>query len=131
MTEKRRVVVTGVGAVTPLAENAKSTWEKLIAGKSGIGNITIFDVNDSPCRIAGEVKLGLEGDLFNIDKYIDPKEQKKMDRFIHFAVAAAQQAIEDSGWVAETEEQKYRTGVMIGSGIGGLPSIEKTVLQIK
>ena len=98
MTEKRRVVITGVGAVTPLAENAKSTWQKLIAGKSGIGNITIFDTTDSPCKIAGEVKYGLEGDLFNIDKYIDPKEQKKMDRFIHFAVAAAQQAIEDSGY---------------------------------
>jgi len=131
MTGKRRVVVTGVGAVTPLAENANSTWQKLIAGKSGIGNITIFDTTDSPCKIAGEVKYGLEGDLFNLDKYVDPKEQKKMDRFIHFAVAAAEQAISDSGWIAETEEQKYRTGVMIGSGIGGLPAIEKTVLQIK
>ncbi len=131
MTEKRRVVITGIGAVTPLSENAEGTWQKLIAGKSGLANITLFDTGELPCKIAGEVKYGTEGDLFNLDKYIEPKEQKKMDRFIHFAIAAAKQAIVDSGWVAETEEQKYRTGVMVGSGIGGLPAIEKTVLQMK
>lgn len=128
MTEKRRVVVTGVGAVTPLSSNAEGTWRKLINAESGIGRITIFDPEESPCKIAGEVKYGDGEDLFNPDKYADPKEQRKMDRFIHFAVAAADQAIIDSGWVAETEEQKYRTGVMIGSGIGGLPMIEKTTL---
>lgn len=131
MTQKRRVVVTGIGAVTPLSANAENTWKKLINGESGIGNISIFDAAESPCRIAGEVKFGTEGDLFNIDKYIEPKEQRKMDRFIHFAVAAAEDAISDSGWKAESEEQKYRTGVMIGSGIGGLPSIEKTAWGIK
>jgi 3-oxoacyl-[acyl-carrier-protein] synthase II len=131
MTQKRRIVITGIGAVTPLSENAQGTWNKLIANKSGLGKITLFDPAESPCKIAGEVKYGTEGDLFNPDKYIDPKEQRKMDRFIHFGVAAAEQAIADSGWVAETEEQKYRTGVMIGSGIGGLPAIEKTVLQIR
>ncbi len=128
MTEKRRVVVTGVGAVTPLSSNAEGTWKKLINAESGIGRITIFNPEESPCKIAGEVKYGDGEDLFNLDKYADPKEQRKMDRFIHFAVAAADQAIVDSGWVAETEEQKYRTGVMIGSGIGGLPMIEKTTL---
>ena len=128
MTEKRRVVVTGVGAVTPLSSNAEGTWKKLINAESGIGRITIFDPEESPCKIAGEVKYGDGEDLFNPDKYADPKEQRKMDRFIHFAVAAADQAIIDSGWVAESEEQKYRTGVMIGSGIGGLPMIEKTTL---
>jgi 3-oxoacyl-[acyl-carrier-protein] synthase II len=131
MTEKRRVVVTGLGAVTPLSENAQNTWTKLINGESGVATITIFDPAESPCKIAGEVKYGDGVDLFNPDKYMDPKEQRKMDRFIHFAVAAAEQAIADSGWKAETDEQKYRTGVMIGSGIGGLPAIEKTVLQIK
>ncbi len=132
---KRRVVITGIGAVTPLAANIESTWKKLINGESGLGRITIFDPTESPCKIAGEVKLAspenAHPDLFNIDQYIEPKEQRKMDRFIHFAVAAADQAVADSGYKAETEEQKYRTGVMIGSGIGGLPMIEKTVVNMK
>jgi len=131
MTQKRRVVVTGIGAVTPLSENIESSWKKLINGESGLGQITIYETGEAPCKIAGEVKYGDGADLFNPDKYIDPKEQRKMDRFIHFGVAAAEQAIADSGWKAETEEQKYRTGVMIGSGIGGLPAIEKTVIQIR
>ncbi len=132
---KRRVVITGIGAVTPLAANIESTWKKLINGESGLGRITIFDPTESPCKIAGEVKLATpentHPDLFNIDQYIEPKEQRKMDRFIHFAVAAADQAVANSGYKAETEEQKYRTGVMIGSGIGGLPMIEKTVVNMK
>ncbi|OFW81158.1 MAG: beta-ketoacyl-[acyl-carrier-protein] synthase II [Alphaproteobacteria bacterium RIFCSPHIGHO2_02_FULL_40_34] len=131
MTNKRRVVITGIGAVTPLSANAEGTWNKLINAESGIGKITLFDASECPCKIAGEVKHGDGEHLFNPDKYIDPKEQRKMDRFIHFAVAAADQAIADSGWKAESEEQKYRTGVMIGSGIGGLPAIEKTVLHMK
>jgi 3-oxoacyl-[acyl-carrier-protein] synthase II len=131
MTNKRRVVITGIGAITPLSSNAESTWNKIINNQSGIGLITIFDPVDSPCKIAGEVKFGDGEDQFNPDKYIDPKEQRKMDRFIHFAVSAAEQAIADSGWVATTDEQKYRTGIMIGSGIGGLPAIEKTVLTMK
>jgi 3-oxoacyl-[acyl-carrier-protein] synthase II len=86
-----------------------------------------------PCRIAGEVKISDDGngDSLNLSKYIDVKDQKKMDRFIHFAIVAADQAIADSGWKAESEEQKYRTGIMMGSGIGGLPSIEKTVIAIQ
>ncbi len=131
MNHKRRVVVTGVGAVSPLSSNAEGTWKKLINSESGIGKITIFDPTESPCKIAGEVKHGDGPDLFNPDHYIEPKEQRKMDRFIHFAVAAADQAIADSGWKAETEEQKYRTGIMIGSGIGGLPMIEKTSIAMK
>lgn len=125
------MVITGIGAVTPLSANAEGTWNKLINAESGIGKITLFDASECPCKIAGEVKHGDGEHLFNPDKYIDPKEQRKMDRFIHFAVAAADQAIADSGWKAESEEQKYRTGVMIGSGIGGLPAIEKTVLHMK
>jgi 3-oxoacyl-[acyl-carrier-protein] synthase II len=131
MTNKRRVVITGIGAVTPLSSNAEGTWKKIINNQSGIAYITIFDPIDSPCKIAGEVKFGDGEDLFNPDKYIDPKEQRKMDRFIHFAVSAAEQAIADSGWIANSEEEKYRTGIMIGSGIGGLPAIEKTVLAMK
>ncbi len=131
MTQKRRVVVTGIGAVTPLYSNAEGTWKKLINGESGLGNITIFDPAESPCKIAGEVKFGTEEGMLNIDSYVDVKEQKKMDRFIHLAIAAAEQAIADSGWKAESEEQKYRTGVMIGSGIGGLPAIEKTSVLMK
>jgi len=128
MTQKRRVVVTGIGAITPLSSTAQGTWKKLVNSESGIGNITIFDPSESPCKIAGEVKYGDGEGLFNPDKYIDTKEQRKMDRFIHFAVAAAEQAITDSGWIAREEEEKYRTGVMIGSGIGGLPMIEKTAI---
>lgn len=131
MLQKRRVVVTGIGAVTPLAATAEATWQKLIKGQSGIGKISIFDAAESPCKIAGEVKYGTEGDLFDIDKYIDTKEQKKMDRFIHFAVAAADQAIADSGWKPQNDEDRFRTGVMIGSGIGGLPCIEKTTIVMK
>ncbi len=131
MTNLRRVVVTGIGAITPLSANAESTWKKLINSQSGLGNITIFDPTESPCKIAGEVKYGTEEDQFNIDKYIDPKEQRKMDRFIHFAIGAADQAIEDSGWKPSNEEEQYRTGVMIGSGIGGLPAIEKTSILMK
>lgn len=131
MTQKRRVVITGIGAVTPLSATAEGTWKKLINGQSGIGYISLFDAAESPCKIAGEVKSGTEGDLFNLDKFVEPKEQKKMDRFIHFAIAAAEEAIADSGWKPENDDDRYKTGVMIGSGIGGLPSIEKTTLVIK
>ncbi len=127
----RRIVITGIGAVTPLSSTIDGTWKKLINSESGLGRITIFDPTESPCKIAGEVKMGDGPGLFNPDNYIEPKEQRKMDRFIHFGVAAADQAIADSGWKPETEEDRYRTGVMIGSGIGGLPMIEKTVVAMK
>ncbi|MFT6106477.1 MAG: 3-oxoacyl-[acyl-carrier-protein] synthase II [Rickettsiales bacterium] len=128
---KRRVVVTGIGAVTPLAANVDQTWKRLIAGESGLGLITRFDTTDVACKIAGEVKDGTGDGEFDVNKFIDPKEQKKMDRFIKLAIGAAEEAIADSGWVANSEEEKFRTGVMIGSGIGGLPEIEKTSLLIK
>jgi len=126
MSNKRRVVVTGIGAVTPLAGNYEDSWQKIINSKSGIKKISLFDSEKCASQIAGEVPCGEEKDQFNINNYIEPKEQKKMDRFIHFAVAAAEMAIKDSGWVANSDEEKYRTGVMTGSGIGGLPEIEKT-----
>ncbi|HEU5046243.1 MAG TPA: beta-ketoacyl-ACP synthase II [Rickettsiales bacterium] len=127
----RRVVVTGLGLVTPLACGVEASWKKLIAGQSGIGPITQFDVSDLPARIAGMVPRGEDEPEFNADKWVAPKEQKKMDDFIIFAIAAATQAIEDSGWKPETDEEKEMTGVMIGSGIGGLAEIERTVLEMR
>jgi 3-oxoacyl-[acyl-carrier-protein] synthase II len=126
----KRVVVTGFGAVTPLANGVDASWKKLIAGESGIGPITHFDASDLPCKIAASVPR--EGEhAFNPDDYLDVKEQRKMDNFIQFAIAAADEAVARSGWKADTEEQKCRTGVMIGSGIGGLPLIERSALELQ
>lgn len=121
----RRVVVTGLGLVTPLGCGVELTWKRLLAGQSGITAITQFDVSDLPAKIAGTVPREGEG-AFNPDDWVLPKEQKKMDLFIQFAMAAAAQAVEDAGWKPTDEESLERTGVMIGSGIGGLPSIEET-----
>jgi 3-oxoacyl-[acyl-carrier-protein] synthase II len=118
-TESRRVVVTGVGLVSPLGVGTAENWHALLAGKSGIGPITRFDTTEYPSRIAGEVKG------FNPLDYVDKKEVKKSDTFIHFALAAARFALEDSG-LRIGEENADRVGVVIGSGIGGLPLIEAT-----
>jgi 3-oxoacyl-[acyl-carrier-protein] synthase II len=126
----RRVVVTGLGMVTPLGCGVETTWNALIASKSGLGPITRFDPFDIPCKVAGEVPYGTAEGEFNIDEWIPTKEQKKMDIFIHYALTAAIQAVEDSGWKAETEEDQVRSGVMIGSGIGGLPAIEEVAMHI-
>lgn len=115
--EKRRVVVTGLGLITPVGIGVKPSWEALLEGRSGIGVIKTFDASDLPVRIAGEVKD------FDPLQYIEPKEVKKMDRFIHFAVAASTMAMEDSG-LKITPENAERTGVIIGAGMGGLPAIE-------
>lgn len=117
MIEKRRVVVTGLGLITPLGIGVDSSWRAFLEGKSGIGRITHFDASDLPVQIAGEVK-GFDPSL-----YMEQKEIKKMDRFIHFALAASTMAIEDSG-IKITNENAERVGVIIGSGIGGLPAIE-------
>ncbi len=128
----RRVVVTGLGMVSPLASGFEETWSRILDGKSGAGPITKFDTDDFKCKIACEVPYG-DGanDTFNPDDFVPPKEQRRIDDFILFGLSAAHQAIEDSGWVAEKDEDKWRTGVMIGSGIGGLPSIEKTSLLLE
>lgn len=128
---KRRVVITGIGVVSPLANGAEPTWKKLIAGQSGIRPITSFDVSDLPAKIAGTVPEGDQPGLFQADRYMSSKDQRKVDRFILYAVSAAIQAVEDSGWMPEDEESRERTGVMIGSGIGGLPEIESTAYVIK
>ncbi|MFA6054965.1 MAG: beta-ketoacyl-ACP synthase II [Thermodesulfovibrionales bacterium] len=114
---KRRVVITGVGMITPLGIGVEQSWNGLLAGRSGIKKITQFDAANFPTRIAGEVAG------FNPEEYIEPKEIKKMDRFIHFALAAAQMAMNDSG-LKITDENAERAGVIVGSGIGGLRSIE-------
>ena len=122
----RRVVITGMGMVTPLGNGVAHNWKSILDGKSGIGPIEGFDVSDISCRIAGQVPTGNEDGALNMDDHIAPKDQRKLDRFIQFGLVAAQEAVEDSGWVAESDDEKERTGVMIGSGIGGLSTIVET-----
>ncbi|MEX2298411.1 MAG: beta-ketoacyl-ACP synthase II [Dongiaceae bacterium] len=120
----RRVVVTGMGIVSPLGCGVERVWGRLINGESGIGAIQAFDVSDLPCKIAGNVTRGDKASGgFDADAYILPKDQRKMDAFIHYAIAAADEAVEDSGWKPTDPESLERTGVLIGSGIGGLQGI--------
>src|SRR5579862_2184782 len=120
----RRVVVTGIGLVTPLGIGIEHNWKALIAGRSGIKRIESFDVSDLPAQIAGQVPRGPTAEnLFHADDWVDPKDQRRMNEFIVFALAAAVQAVEDSGWKPQDDENRERTGVMIGSGIGGLSGI--------
>ncbi len=128
----RRVVVTGLGLVTPLACGVEETWSRLLDGQSGAGTITKFDASHLATTYACEVPYGDGTDgTFNPDLYMDKKEQRKIDEFIRFGMAAAAQAVEDSGWAPEDEEARERTGVMVGSGIGGLSSIADTALLIR
>ena len=128
----RRVVVTGLGLVTPLANGVEESWKRILDGQSGAGLIDRFDASNVVTKYACQVPLGdgTEG-TFNADDYMAPKERRKVDDFILYGVAAAQQAVEDSGWMPEDEEGRLRTGVMIGSGIGGLRSIEETTNIIR
>ena len=114
----RRVVVTGVGVISPLGTGIEKNWTALINGQSGIGPITRFDVSDFPVKIAGEVRD------FNVEEYVDKKESRKMDLFIHYAIGAAKMALDDSG-LAIHEANAERVGVVVGSGMGGLPAIER------
>ena len=122
----RRVVVTGLGLVTPLASSVGESWDRLIAGESAGRPITRFDASEMACKVACDVVRG-DGTsgTFNPDDWMSPKEQRRVDDFIIYGMAAAQQAVEDSGWLPEDEEERERTGVLIGSGIGGLPGIEE------
>jgi 3-oxoacyl-[acyl-carrier-protein] synthase II len=128
----RRVVVTGLGMVTPLACGVEATWSRLIAGQSGAGPITRFDPSGVITQYACEIPLGDGTDgTFNPDDWMEPKDRRKVDDFILYGMAAAVQAVRDSGWEPATEEDRCRTGVMIGSGIGGLSSIAETAVLIK
>ncbi|MFC3086652.1 beta-ketoacyl-ACP synthase II [Tabrizicola soli] len=128
----RRVVVTGLGMVTPLASGVEETWSRLLAGQSGAGLITKFDTSNVVTQYACEIPMGDGSDgTFNADDWMEPKEQRKVDDFIIYGMAAAVQAVRDAGWEDPSEEEKLRTGVMIGSGIGGLNSIAETAVLIK
>jgi 3-oxoacyl-[acyl-carrier-protein] synthase II len=128
----RRVVVTGLGVVSPLGVGAENVWNRLLKSESGIRGVQSCDVTDLPCKIAGEVPLGdTASGKFNADDYVTPKDQKKMDAFIIMAMGAAQQAVEDSGWKPTDEEGQTRTGVLIGSGIGGLQGIYEAAITLK
>lgn len=124
----RRVVVTGLGTVNPLGANVNTSWKNILDAKSGIGRITKFDPSNISCQIAGEIKLGEEEGQFDASKFISKKEARQMDTFIQYGIVAAEEAIADSGFIPESEEEFKRTGVLIGSGIGGLPEIERTAL---
>ena len=127
----RRVVVTGMGLVTPLGIGLERNWRNLTEGESGIRAIESFEVSDLPSKIAGQVPRGdTASGLFNADDWVAPRDQRKMDGFIVFALAAAAQAVEDAGWLPNSEEACERTGVMIGSGIGGLPGITEGAVTV-
>jgi 3-oxoacyl-[acyl-carrier-protein] synthase II len=132
----RRVVVTGLGAVTPLANGVENTWAKIKNSQSGIRLIDGFRTDDLAARVGGQVPTLIDdsiddaSELFNPNFYITEKDQKMMDKFIKFGVSAAYQAVKDSGYVATTEEQQFRSGVMIGSGIGGLQQIHDTSITL-
>jgi 3-oxoacyl-[acyl-carrier-protein] synthase II len=131
LNRERRVVVTGIGIVSPLGLGVPHVWQKLIEGTSGISAIQSFDVADLPAKIAGQVPQGTRADGgLSLGEWIPQKDQKKMDRFIHLALVAATEAVEDSGWLPQDEPDREATGVMIGSGIGGLQTIYEASVQV-
>ena len=128
----RRVVVTGLGMLTPLACGVQETWQRLLACKSGINRVDKFEVSDLPCKIAGQIPRGDGTDgTFNPDQWMEPKERRKVDDFILFAMSAAKQALDDAGWHPESYEDQTMTGVLIGSGIGGIEGIAETALLLQ
>ncbi len=128
----RRVVVTGLGMVSPLGQGVETSWRRLIAGENGFGRIQGFEIDDLPCQIAAHVPRGDGSNgSFNPDQWMEPKEQRKVDDFILYAMAASTEALRDANWKPETYEQQISTGVMFGSGIGGLSGIADTSLLLK
>ena len=128
----RRVVVTGLGMVTPLGCGVEHTWQRLIAGQSGVTHVTRFEVSDLPARIAGQVPRGDgSGGTYNPDQWMEPKEQRKVDEFIVFAMCAAKQALDDAGWKPQAYEDQIVTGVLMGAGIGGAGGIADTGVLLK
>ncbi len=126
----RRVVITGMGLVTPLGVGLEHNWRRLLAGDSGAGPITQFDTTDLRCTIACMVPRGTEPGQFDADAFVPANERRKMDEFIVFGLAAARQALEDAKWMPEDEADRLRTGVLLGSGIGGLSSIEQAAILV-
>jgi len=128
----RRVVVTGLGMVTPLGCGVDVTWQRLLAGRSGARRIDTFDVSDIPAKIACTIPRGDGSDgTYNPDQWMEPKEQRKVDHFIVFAMCAARQALEDAAWKPATDDDQAATGVLIGSGIGGIEGIAETAVVLK
>jgi 3-oxoacyl-[acyl-carrier-protein] synthase II len=128
----RRVVVTGLGMVTPLGCGVDRTWRRLLGGESGISKVARIDVSDLPARIAGQIPRGDGSDgTYNPDQWMEPKEQRKVDEFIVFAMCAATQALDDAGWKPESYEDQITSGVLIGAGIGGAGGIADTGVLLK
>ena len=127
----RRVVVTGLGMVTPLAASVDGNWSRIVSGASGIRRIERFPVDDLPAKIAGQLPLGDGDDAFDAARYVELKERRRMDEFIVYAIAAAHQAVEDADWIIDNEDEQRRTGVLIGSGIGGLKTIQDGALLLR
>jgi 3-oxoacyl-[acyl-carrier-protein] synthase II len=127
----KRVVVTGLGMVSPLACGVEATWKRLIAGEAAAGKVENFDVSDLACKIAAQVPRGDGPDEYRPDDWMEPKEQRRNDDFIVYAMAAATQALADAGWAPKTYEEQCETGVLIGSGIGGLQGIAETAIVLK
>lgn len=128
---QRRVVITGMGMVTPLGRGLKTNWAGITSGKSAISKISYFDTTEFAAKIAGQIPFGTEDGQFNPDSVMEPKEQRHVDPFILYGICAAVDAVEDSGFVATTEEEQERAGVLLGSGIGGLQTIEKTSYVVR
>ena len=127
----RRVVVTGMGMLSPMGRGVERTWQGLIHGKSAISPVTKYDVSESPSKVAGQVFYGKEDGQFDPDSVMAPKDQRRVDPFIMYGIAAGTDAVEDSGWKPETEEDRFRTGVMVGAGIGGIGSIYESSVTLK
>ncbi len=127
---ERRVVVTGMGLVTPLGVGVDAVWGRLLNSESGAGQIKKIDTSDLSVKIACEVPIGDSAPDFNADDWIPPKEQRRIDDFIIFGLCAMEQALTDAGWKPEDEDSRLRTGVLVGSGIGGLPSIEAAAITL-
>src|SRR6476660_1300816 len=128
----RRVVITGLGLVTPLGSGVDANWSRLIAGGNGARRIEEFEVSDLTCQVACFIPRGSQSEgKFTADDWMAPKEQRKVDDFIVYGMAAATQALDDAGWKADTQEKQERTGVLIGSGIGGLSGIADTSILLK
>ncbi|WP_296577747.1 beta-ketoacyl-ACP synthase II [Phreatobacter sp.] len=127
----RRVVVTGMGLLTPLGCGVEETWSRLIKGESGASKVTHFDVSDIAAKIACQIPRGDAPAAFNPDDWMEPKEQRKVDEFIIFAMCAAKQALDDAGWQPRTAEEQNASGVLIGSGIGGIDGIAEAALILR